>query len=125
MKHNSGKAVVINVSGGDTPTVRNGTGASTTVNNTVTLTLTNLVSDSEVRIYSAGTINELAGQESVTGGTFQYSYTYAANFLVDIVVYKETYVFNEPDGRIRSFELPNGNSSLPINQQFDRNYNNP
>lgn len=123
--NNSGKAIVINVSGGDTPTYRNGTGASTTVNNTVTLTLTNIVSDSEVRIYSAGTISELDGQESVTGGTFQFSYTYAANYLVDIVVFKESYLFNEPDGRIKNFELPNGNSSIPISQRFDRNYNNP
>lgn len=123
--NNSGKAIVINVSGGDTPTIRNGAGASTTVNNTVTLTLTNIISDSEVRIYSAGTTTELDGQESVVGGTFQFSYTYATNFLVDIVVFKETYKFNEPEGRIANFELPNGNSSIPINQQFDRNYNNP
>jgi hypothetical protein len=39
--NNSGKALIINViNGGDTPSVRNGAGATTTVNNTVTLTVT-------------------------------------------------------------------------------------
>lgn len=37
--NNSGGAVTINVTGGDTPTVRNGTGASTTVNNNVSVTV--------------------------------------------------------------------------------------
>lgn len=46
--NNSGKAITINVNGGDTPTVRNGTGASTTVNNTVSFTLTNVVADSQL-----------------------------------------------------------------------------
>lgn len=49
--NNSGGAVTINVAGGgDTPTVRNGTGASTTVNNNVTLTLENVVVGSAIRI---------------------------------------------------------------------------
>lgn len=43
--NNSGGAVTINVTGGDTPTVRNGTGASTTVNNNVLVTVD--VQDSE------------------------------------------------------------------------------
>lgn len=39
--NNSGGAVTINIiNGGDTPTVRNGTGATTTVNNTVTVKVT-------------------------------------------------------------------------------------
>jgi len=124
--NNSGGAIIINVTNnGTSPTIRNGDGASTTVNNTKTLTLTDLVDDTEVRIYSAGTGVELAGQESVTGGTFVYAYSYAADTLIDIVVFKEEYTFNEPDGRIKNFELPNGNSSIPINQNFDRNYYNP
>lgn len=124
--NNSGGAVTINITnGGDTPTIRNGTGASTTVVNAITLSLTNLIEDSEVRIYETGTINEIAGQESVTGGTFQYTYNYTPGTFVDIVIFKETYLFNEPDGRIKNFELPNSNSSIPINQRFDRNYFNP
>jgi len=124
--NNSGKAVIINVTdGGSTPTIRNGAGASTTVNNAVVLSLSNLVDDTEVRIYTSGTITEVAGQESVTGGTFSYAYNYAASTFVDIVIFKESYLFNEPDGRIKNFELGNTNTTIPINQRFDRNYNNP
>lgn len=46
--NNSGKAITINISGGTTPTVRNGAGASTTVNNTVAFTLTNVVANSQI-----------------------------------------------------------------------------
>ena len=46
--NDSGGAVTINVNGGDTPTYRNGTSATTTVNNTVTHTLTGIVQNSEV-----------------------------------------------------------------------------
>jgi len=123
--NNSGKNIVINVSNGDTPTIRNGTGANTTVNNSIVLSLTNIISDSEVRIYSAGTVNELAGQESVTGGTFEYAYNYIAETYVDIVIFKKDYKFNEPTGRLSSFLLGSTNTAIPINQQFDRNYFNP
>jgi hypothetical protein len=124
--NNTGTAITINiVNGGGTPTVRNGVSASTTVINAFTLSLTNLVNDTEVRIFSAGTTTEVAGQESVTGGTFVYAYDYQPGTFVDIVVFQEEYVFNEPTGRISNFELVNSNQSIPINQLLDRNYNNP
>lgn len=123
--NNSGKAITINVVDGDSPTVRNGAGSTTTVVNSISLTLTNIINDSEVRIYSAGTINELAGEESVTSGSFTYSYTYAAGVYVDIVVYKKEYTFNEPEGRLSSYLLTSSTTSIPISQKFDRNYLNP
>ena len=49
--NNSGGAVTLNITGGGgTPTVRNGTSASTTINNNVSLTLDNLVVGSAIRI---------------------------------------------------------------------------
>lgn len=49
--NNSGGAVVLNITGGgDTPTVRNGTGASTTINNNVSITLENVVVGSSIRV---------------------------------------------------------------------------
>lgn len=61
--NNSGGAVTLNISGGDTPTIRNGTSATTTVNATVTFTLTNVVSGTTVYVealsggsLSAGTV---------------------------------------------------------------------
>ena len=79
--NNSGGAVTVNVSGGSTPTYRNGASASTTVNNTVTLTVSAQLSlaGAEIRIYDmdnspAGSLgSELAGSESNAGATFVYS----------------------------------------------------
>jgi len=53
--HNtSGGLVTLNITGGgDTPTVKNGAGASTIINNTVVLTVSNLLSGSDVVIYDA------------------------------------------------------------------------
>lgn len=49
--NNSGGAVTLNVTGGgDTPTVRNGTSASTTINNNVTISLFNVVAGSSIRV---------------------------------------------------------------------------
>ncbi len=124
--NNSSSDITINITdGGDSPTIRNGAGATTTIINAFTLTLTNIIDDSEVRIFEAGTTTEVGGIESTSGGTFVYAYDYQAGTFVDIVIFKETYVFNEPTGRIQNFELVNSNGSIPINQLFDRNYFNP
>lgn len=63
--NNSGGAVTINVvNGGDGPTVRNGTGASTTVNNTVLVGIT---------VLDANTLSPISGArvliEAATGGS--------------------------------------------------------
>jgi hypothetical protein len=68
--NNSGGAVTLNVSGGTTPTIRNGSGATTTVNSTVTVTVTPLATGSEVRAYKVSDGTELAGIESSTGSSF-------------------------------------------------------
>jgi hypothetical protein len=104
-------------SNGTTPTIRT-TGATVNViENQVTLTLTGLQANSEVRIYSAGTTTELAGIEN-SGTTFQYTYTYQASTFVDIVVHSINYVYF----RAANFELGASNSSFPVSQIFDRNY---
>lgn len=66
--------VTINVSGGNTPYVRNtGTGTAT-VNNTVSFTVSGVQPDSEVRIYDkSDTTIELAGSESVAGSLQSFS----------------------------------------------------
>lgn len=70
--NNSGGAVTINIiNGGDTPTVRNGASASTTVNNTVTVKVT-VVDESGTAIQSARVLLEadsggdLPAEDSVT-----------------------------------------------------------
>ncbi len=120
--NDSGGLVTINVTnGGDSPTYRNGTNASTIINNSVTLSLTGLISDSEIRIFTTGTTpTELAGIESSTT-TFDYTYSYVANTYVNIVIHKETYEYI----RIDNYLLTASNTSIPIQQRFDRNYINP
>ena len=121
--NNSGQHVKLTIDGGAEPSYRNGTSATTQiVTGQRTLTLTGLVSGSEVRIYDqAGPPpNELAGIES-SGTTFQYSYTYSASTYVDIVVHKEDKIYY----RVEDYLLLDANSSLPISQQLDRQYNNP
>jgi len=118
--NNSGGEVIINIDSGDTPSYTNGTGATTTINNTVTLTLTGIVNGSEVRILDAGTTTVRGGIEEVTGNSFAYGYSDSGSE-VDIVIHKEEYIYY----RINNFTLPGTSSSVPIAQQYDRQYLNP
>lgn len=117
--NNSGKALQITISGGDTPTVRNGTGASTTLVLGLTqITLTGLVAGTEVRVLEAGTANELTGIES--SGT-SYAFSLSSGLEIDIVVHNIQYEYL----RINNFTVPASDASIPIEQRFDRNYSNP
>lgn len=127
--HDSGGHLTINVQGGDTPTVYDVGTSTSEVNNPVILTLTGIVSGSEVRIYSAGTTTELAGientitpdDEDATKTKFEYNYTYAAGAKIDIVVHHVDYVYY----RLTNFTLSATSAPLPINQVSDRWYSNP
>lgn len=118
--HDSGGHLTINVQGGDSPTVYNVGTSTSEVNNPVILTLSGLVSGSEVRFYEAGTTTELDGVED-SGTTFDYPYTYAAETYVDIVIHHVDYVYL----RIETLLLSATSGTIPIDQQFDRWYSNP
>lgn len=97
--------------------------AGATVNVTVgqkTLTLTGIVSGSDVVILTAGTDTVLTSNDGATNPvtSFQYTYSYAANTFVDIAVYKAGYV----PYIVRSYLLENASGSLPVAQVVDRNY---
>lgn len=117
--NNSSGAVTINVTDADSPTIRNGLQASTTVNNNVLITLTNLVNPTEVRVYADGTTTELHGQENVSNGSFAFSQE--ASDVVDIRIYAVSYL----PADIIGYTIPGTATSLPIQQIFDRNYENP
>jgi hypothetical protein len=122
--NNSGKAITINVSGGTIPSVRNGSGATTTIVSTVTITVTGLKDGTEVRVYETGTTTEVAGVETATDGTADdRSFTFSAepDSVVDIVILSLIYE-NE---RINGYIIPSTNASIPIQQRIDRNYLNP
>ena len=122
--NNSGGAVTLNIVNGPTPTVRNGSGASTTLNNNVTITITGLKDNTEVRIYNTSTTTELAGTETATDGTTDdrnFAFSATPGTVVDIVIISLVYE-NE---RIDGYVVPSANTSIPIQQRFDRNYTNP
>jgi spore maturation protein SpmB len=97
--------------------------AGATVNVTVgqkTLTVTNVVSGSDVVILAAGTDTVLAINDGATNPvtSFAYTYSYSAGVNVDVAVYKAGYV----PYIVRNYLLENGNASLPAAQVVDRNY---
>lgn len=124
VRNESGAAITINVAGGGTPTYENiGGGSATTVNNTVSVTLTGLVDPTEVRVYtrdgSGNNDTEIAGGESVTTGSFAFSAE--AGVHVNIVIFSVGY---QP-ADIYDYIVPSQAASIPVQQIFDRVYVNP
>lgn len=127
--NNSGGLITLNIAGGgDSPTVRNGAGASTVINNNVSITLTGLADNTEVRVYdNASPVSartELAGTENATTGTTDdrdFTFSISAGTIINIKVVNVTY---EPVS-ISGFTVPTADTSIPIQQRFDRNYENP
>jgi hypothetical protein len=114
----SGGQVTMSISDGDTPTYRNSPGSKTRIDSSITITLTGLVNPSEVRVYYAGTSNAVAGQEDVTSGT--YAFAVGSGVSVDISILSLTYQIL----RIKSYSTTSS-TTLPVQQQVDRQYNNP
>lgn len=117
--NNSGGAVTLNVAGGGSiPTYRNGAGATTTVNASASVTLTDLVAGTEVRAYlgtDPATSTEIAGIES-SGTSFSFNQSVAG---------QDGYiqVFNVAYQPVRlSITYSNSVVSIPIQQITDRNY---
>lgn len=115
--NNSSGSVTLNITGGTTPSVRNGVSATTTVSSTVAVTLTGLQNPTEVRVFSAGTTTELAGQENVTGGTFTFGVS--AGQLVDVSILSLGY----QNMRLLNYSTTT-TTSIPISQVIDRQYSN-
>ena len=77
--------------------------------------------NSEVRVYAAGTSTELAGIENATAGTpdnRNFSASLAALTLVDYTIVSEQYEII----RVEGFEWPSANTTIAVQQRFDRNY---
>jgi len=121
--NNSGGLVTLNISGGTTPTVRNGAGASTTLNSSVTITVTPLATGSEVRAYRVSDGIEISGTEASTGSS--YALSLASGVAVDVVV------LGPVTGSVRYTPVRLENRSFTVNQdldpgqRIDRNFRNP
>jgi len=96
--NNSGKTITINVSGGDTPSYRDGAGATTIVQNTVTVSCTVVDSDGVAVQGARVRFEESVGGTLVNQGTtdatglFTFSYNYSADTDVDVVVRLKGYL---------------------------------
>lgn len=89
--------------------------------NFVPFVLTNLQPNSEIRVYLTGTANELFGVEN-SGTTFTNQYLHTgSDFGVDIIIHNNQYEHI----RLTNVVLSTSAVSIPIQQQFDRQYNNP
>lgn len=121
-----GGAVTVNVSGGgDVPSVRNGAGATTSVELTVSFQITGLRDGTEVRLYRVSDGVELAGEENVTSvpveepnGVFLYEYPYSTDIPIYVHIHNIEYVFIRLDGQT----LTNQDQVIPVQQRFDRTY---
>jgi hypothetical protein len=114
--NNSGGAVTINNSGSTGISYRDGTSASTTVVDTITVTYS-AVNDTEIRIYNTGTSTEKDGVESVTGGAFAASLQGSTGY--DVVAILPGYL----PIRLENVSYT-ASTSIDLNQQIDRNYSN-
>lgn len=123
--------------GGNTPTIRTA-GATVTVENAKTFTVTNIIANSEVRILRQSDLVELAGAEVVSGTPsgenngvvsadpdnagryrFTYSYGYTADIPIYVVVHALGYQWIRPSAVLKS-----ENGSLQVSQTVDRQYSN-
>jgi len=113
------------VSGNGTIEFRNASTGTVTIVNSVTVTLTGLKDNTEVRIFESTNSypqTELAGIEDATDGTTNdrsFSFSLEIGTVVDIVIHNKDYKYL----RIEDFELTE-TQDLPVTQIFDRNYDN-
>ena len=108
------------VEGGSNLEFKNLSSGTVTINAQTQVTLTSVVSGSRIKIYEAGTDTEVAGDESSpASGEFAFNATSGGS--VDIVIVNNLYVYF----RINGYSVPLTSATLPISQQFDRNYSNP
>ena len=119
--NNTGGALTLRISGGDTPSVRNAASSTTTVIVSNELEFTGLVDPTEVRVYDAGTTTEISGNENVTNGTVAFQVDPNTYPDVDVRIFAKSYIPQFLEG----IDMTVGDLSIPIVQIFDRVYNNP
>jgi hypothetical protein len=81
----------------------------------VTLRLTGLQPNSEIRIFLHGTTTELDGIENSLN-YFDFKYTYSVGVYVDIVIMSLSYQYY----KIENYLLTSTDSSIPVQQIYDR-----
>lgn len=111
--------VTINISGGSSPSYRTD-GATVVLVSSTTLTLTGLKNPTEVRVFSAGTTAAVAGSENVVSGTFSTGIDAATYPSVDIAVISLGFQNLRLLGVSTTSDV-----TIPVQQNIDRQYENP
>lgn len=116
--NNSGGHVVLNVSGGgDTPTVRNGAGATTEVVSGVTLTFVGVKAGSEIHIFDSNATLLASVESAVANQTITLQATG-----IQVRVFIASLGYENLD---IPYLVPASDSTVPVFQRIDRNYRNP
>jgi hypothetical protein len=122
---------VLNVGGGGgTPTKREITAGSLTINNNISVTFTGLKDDTEVQVMPNGITgegNEIARIEDATAGTVDnrtFTWSASAGTVVQYTLHNWDGDTGDPNyetiGPI-TFTVPTSDTSIPIQQKLDRN----
>lgn len=109
-----------------TTTTETGTPAGTTnINNTATITFDKMKDNTEVRIYKAGTSEQIAGIEDATAGSQDnrnYAWTYNVGAQVDYVLHNfQPGVTVYKTIRVEGYTVPSTSQTIDIQQVVDRN----
>lgn len=110
-----------------TNSYRNTGGGGVTILNNISVTLTGLRDNTEVRILDNTTGEFLAGIENATAGTVDdrsFTFSLAAATVVDIAVFNLNFIL-PPNNRIENFAIPVADTSIPLSQIQDRVFLNP
>lgn len=122
--NNSGGSVTLNVS--DTTGVvsyRNEGISTTTINNNVSVTLTGLQENTEVRVLASGSNTELAGIENAVDGiSGSREFTFSLSALTETTIKIHSLQYQHLS---INYVIPSTTAELPVQQVFDRNYSNP
>jgi hypothetical protein len=114
----TGSMTITITGGGSTPSIRTA-GCTVTVVNAVNLTITGLVTGSDIVIYAAGTTTVLDSVQNNAGTTWVYDYDGGdAGDDIDVGVFLAGY----RPFYIRAYELGATDASLPASQMVDRDY---
>ena len=112
-----------NINGSNAATSSAPGGGTVNIINSATLTLTGLENPTEVRVYdTASPLTELAGQETVTTGTFTAGIDPGATPNVNVAIVHGT---DRQNIFISPLDMTSGDVTIPIQQVLDRQYANP
>ncbi len=118
--NNSGGAVTLNISGAASPTVRNGTGATTVVSNPATLSFTGIPNGLEGRV-KKGAVS-LFHEQSITGNTFTYTYNFSGVEKVTVTIGGVADDSLAYERQTLQIELAGGDVTIPLSFELNPSY---